>query len=455
MKRLLTIVLCCLMAFAALAGGEKRVSHNYKDISIAKALKQLEKEAKGRYVINFMYDELEDFRITTRVKKQIVPDAIRQMIGHYPISMTIEGDSAIYVECIPKVPARFKGIVVDEDGEPLEFANVSLLASDDSTELCHGVTTASGRFVIPYEPQTVIMQVTYVGYKPAYRHCETDEAGTIKMEPEEFVLDDVTVTGSKEKKPKKADKHESQHVILTMNDGTVIDGYLKGDIMGKTIRVSEGDYRGAEKKYKVEDIQSLVFTSINDSSSMVYEPVMVVDEFDDDQSQKTRLLSKVYESDYIVGYYSPVQDYYETTVWHYRGPTSTKMGAGTGTWSPSTARHRRTTGQYYFQIKGNSVAIPYWRTIWSGSRSNVKHFIKHVFGHFPGIIEEVNSKEFNYKEFSQHPDVLMPVLDQAVQNGDYQAAIVTEEKKSGWQKIRPNLIRLGELAAFLGILLLL
>ena len=60
MTRWAIIVLCWLLPLAALAGGDKRVSHRYNDVSIAEALKQLGKECKGRYVINFMYDELEE-----------------------------------------------------------------------------------------------------------------------------------------------------------------------------------------------------------------------------------------------------------------------------------------------------------------------------------------------------------------------------------------------------------
>ena len=37
-------------------------------------------------------------------------------------------------------------------------------------------------------------------------------------------------------------------VILTLNDGTVIEGFLKGDIMGDKVKVSE-TFRGKGKKF--------------------------------------------------------------------------------------------------------------------------------------------------------------------------------------------------------------
>ena len=64
----------------------------------------------------FLYNELEDFRITTSVHRKSVPDAIRQMIGFYPIRMTVEPGIAnpsqqeIIVECPQKTALRYKGL---------------------------------------------------------------------------------------------------------------------------------------------------------------------------------------------------------------------------------------------------------------------------------------------------------------------------------------------------------
>lgn len=433
MKRFVTILLCCLLVLAAHAGKDGLVTHSYKDVSMAEALRQLGKESRGRYVINFMYDELEDFRVTTRVKKQPVPDAIRQMIGHYPISMTIEGDSAIYVECFLKEPSRFKGIVVDETGKPLEFANVTLLSPVDSTMLGSGVTTASGRFVIPYNPQPLIVRVTYVGYKPAYRWCHSDEAGTIRMELDEYALSNLTVTGTKEnkeKKPKKTHrkKRQGEHVIFTLKDGTVVDGYLVSDIQGTKIRIARNGLN--PKSYKVQDIVSLVFPNANGdtTAALYYVPVMVIDELAGDMRAKPRLLTKIYESDDLLGFTSPATDYKTYTTDSY---VPSGDGKGPGHWNTHVHYVPFTTRQYYYQVKGNGIALPYWLMSWSGSKWSIKHHIGKVFRHFPSIISTVNGNEFDSKEFFEHPEALLPILDQALQQGDYQAVIVGEDQRAG------------------------
>src|SRR3712207_9226501 len=118
----------------------QRIDHTFQDVPMSDALKYLSRQSTS-YNINFIYDELEDFRVTTRVHRLSVPDAIRQLIGFYPIDMKVNEPStdeqgnpqpgAIYVECASKATRRYKGRVLDERRQPAEFANVVLLRSEE------------------------------------------------------------------------------------------------------------------------------------------------------------------------------------------------------------------------------------------------------------------------------------------------------------------------------------
>ena len=193
MRKAIIFLVCCMTIVSAQA---QRVTRNYRDVSIADALRQLAEESRD-YTIYFLYNELEDFTITTAVKNKSVPEAIRQIIGFYPISMTQGEKGEIYVECIHKTEHHLKGMVVDENNLPLPYANVTLLNPADSTMVGGGVTNESGRFVIPYDHGKVIARITYVGYKTEHRLCARDNIGTIKMQPDNFTLNGVTVKGSK------------------------------------------------------------------------------------------------------------------------------------------------------------------------------------------------------------------------------------------------------------------
>ena len=131
MKRTITLLMC--MAFALLLTAvAQSITHTFSDVSMSDALKYLQQHT-SRYKIVFIYDDLEDYKVTTTVKNKSVPDAIRQMIGFYPIKMTRKENREIYVEAILKTERRLKGVVVDEHNLPMPYANVTLLSPADSS----------------------------------------------------------------------------------------------------------------------------------------------------------------------------------------------------------------------------------------------------------------------------------------------------------------------------------
>ena len=216
MKRLLFIIL--LLFVQVNTATAQRVTRNYRDVSMSDALRQLAEESRD-YTIYFLYNELEDFTITTHIKNKPLPEAIRQMIGFYPIRMTQGEKGEIYVECINKTEHHLKGMVVDENNLPLPYANITLLNPADSTMVGGGVTNESGRFVIPNDHGKVIARITYVGYKSAYRLCSRDNIGTIKLQPDQFALDGVTVKGAKQL------VRATDHGILANVQGTVLEQF--------------------------------------------------------------------------------------------------------------------------------------------------------------------------------------------------------------------------------------
>ena len=188
----LTLIACVLcMPLGTFA---QRVTHTYNKVSLSEALLQLNSEQK-EYVINFLYNELEDFRITATIKKKKLPDAIQQMIGFYPVRMTVKPyDHEIYVECTHKTNRHLTGTIIDEQGKPLGYANVAILNPVDSTLLGGGVSNESGYFAIPYEQEKVLARISYVGYKTIYKICDQPEVGTIRLQPETIKLNGVQVT---------------------------------------------------------------------------------------------------------------------------------------------------------------------------------------------------------------------------------------------------------------------
>ena len=92
MRRIFFTFICCMLFMAATA---QRITREYNNVSLSEALRQLNEQSE-EYTISFLYNELEDFRITTSIRRKSVPDAIRQMIGFYPIRMTVEDREIVH-----------------------------------------------------------------------------------------------------------------------------------------------------------------------------------------------------------------------------------------------------------------------------------------------------------------------------------------------------------------------
>ena len=191
------ILACCLTFVATKAQNTmestNRLTREYNNVTLSEALRELNEQTDD-YTISFLYNELEDFRITTTVHRKSVPDAIRQMISFYPIRVIVE-DKEIIVECTHKTDRNLTGTIIDEQGQPVAYANIAILNSTDSTLLSGGVSNESGYFAIPYEQPIVLARISYVGYKTIYKLCDQPEVGTILIQPETQTLKGVSVKG--------------------------------------------------------------------------------------------------------------------------------------------------------------------------------------------------------------------------------------------------------------------
>ena len=79
MKRIIFMIFLCM---ALMAGYAQRLSHTFDKASFSKVLVWLDK-AQPQYKINFIYDELEDFTVSTSFKNKDVRDIVTQVIGFF------------------------------------------------------------------------------------------------------------------------------------------------------------------------------------------------------------------------------------------------------------------------------------------------------------------------------------------------------------------------------------
>ena len=181
------------LCFCMTQAQAQRLTKNYTEASLSDVLIDLNKSQHDKR-ISFIYNELEDFTVSTGFRNSTVDNAVREVVGFYPMKITMN-DSLITVECIQKEAQKVIGRVIDEQGKPVEFANVALLSSADSTFINGGVTNQNGDFVIPCRPGRMLIRVTFVGYKTHYQSCTVGEVGNIRLKKDAIVLQNVVVKG--------------------------------------------------------------------------------------------------------------------------------------------------------------------------------------------------------------------------------------------------------------------
>ena len=254
MRRFSAIIF--LLCTFALAMSAQHIQRNYHDRSMSDVLIDLDKASK-RYKISFIYNELEDFTVTQNVKTANIPDAIRKVIGFYPMQMTV-GDSLITVECIRKSERKLIGRLIDNHNLPVEFANIQLLNPKDSSFLCGGVSNANGDFVIPCQQKQALMKVSFVGYKTICKLVPIARIGNVRMQANSYLLKGVTVEAARV-----VEKVDRQIIFPTKEQvKTASNGYdLLDNLSLPTIIVNRAErkvqsLKGGDVQIRINDVKA-------------------------------------------------------------------------------------------------------------------------------------------------------------------------------------------------------
>ena len=87
-----------------------------------------------------------------------------------------------------------KGKVVDENDEPLAYANV-MLQKEDSTYISGAMTDTLGIFILEPNADATMIQISFIGYETCYAPVSGTDLGTIRMIPDSEMLGKAVVRG--------------------------------------------------------------------------------------------------------------------------------------------------------------------------------------------------------------------------------------------------------------------
>ncbi|MDE7474096.1 MAG: outer membrane beta-barrel family protein [Duncaniella sp.] len=188
MWRIITIF-AAVMTF--LMSDAETFSYRFNSTPLTKAIREI-MEDHPELDINFIYNELENYRTSEIVNADNAYNALRQTIGLNPVTVT-KARNTYYVEALQHGRYIYTGKIIGSDNEPVVAATIMLLAPKDSTVLTYGISDTEGQFSIPCDRKGVLGKLTCLGYKPKIESFNKFSLGTILMEEQAISLGTVTV----------------------------------------------------------------------------------------------------------------------------------------------------------------------------------------------------------------------------------------------------------------------
>lgn len=189
------LLLLFLLAGPAFAQRSRLVTLDLRNEVLSSALKQIE-WAGGKSIL-FTYKEVNNYRVSARLRKKTEQEAISIVLSGKPFESLERNDYFVirYTGKSERV-ALIHGTVRNERNEPMAFANVLLLDAASHAYISGCATGDDGSFVLlSAGERAVVLKVSYIGYESetvAYR-----ETNDIRLQPDAKLLKELKVTSSR------------------------------------------------------------------------------------------------------------------------------------------------------------------------------------------------------------------------------------------------------------------
>lgn len=194
-----THLLLTIMLLLPLLARSQHISHTFRNVSLADALMTIDRMSE-EWQVSFIYDDLEDYRVSCIVSDKSVPEAVHALIGYYPMRIEIS-EGHIFVECTQHLPYKFIGRLVDDKGQPVTYANIALYSTTDSTRIASGVSNQDGHFTIPCTQQQARVRISHVGFATWWRQMKMTNVGTLRLQTATEHLQTVDVAQQQDELP--------------------------------------------------------------------------------------------------------------------------------------------------------------------------------------------------------------------------------------------------------------
>ena len=168
----------------------------------------------------------------------------------------------LWLYSIASFSQSITGRVIDEQSQPMPFANVMLLNSADSSFIKGAITKDDGTFIINADCKNGLLKLSSVGYQTIFIATKQGSVGDIKMQPVSRTLGEVVIKGERPQYKMTAggmavDIHNSMlKDVGTADDVLSMLPYVQGED-GKFTVFAKGTPEIYINNKKVQDVQEL------------------------------------------------------------------------------------------------------------------------------------------------------------------------------------------------------
>lgn len=244
--RLKLLLLLCFLSthLIGYAQNDVNITIVNGNITIKESLREVEKQTGKSVAYNESKLDV-DKHIRLDITNKPLEEALNTILSGTGFTYQLKNE---YIIIVPrkkdKTPKQIKGNVLDEYGDPLIGANVSVKGTGSGT-----ITDLDGNFSVSATKGTVLA-ISYLGYTTQNITVSDNDSYTVKMVARANELDAVVVTALGIKRSQKAMSYNVQEVIsddiTKVKDANFVNS-LSGKVAGATINASSSGVGGASK----------------------------------------------------------------------------------------------------------------------------------------------------------------------------------------------------------------
>ena len=204
-----------------------------------------------------------------------------------------------------------------------------------------------------------------------------------------------TMAGNKEK--------TYPNVTLTLNDGTVIDGFLRSDLHNAGGKVSVSvNPDGKKMSYKISEINSLNVTD-SDSENVMYIPIHIWDSYSKKVDKNPYLATICFKGNHVTGYRMPAQ--------------YIRSSAAVPSSNFQSYSWKYEAWFFCYKTDDNDIIKIFYTYIPVKKAPNLKSIIKDArknFKEYPVVAENIENEGITAEEIIDNPCVMLEILDKSL-----------------------------------------